>query len=66
MPYPVSYNEDTSILTNTWVLGEVRYTDDTATLVLEFTEGQELTIEIDGELDSEILLDGELLICEEA
>lgn len=65
MPYPVSYNDVTSILIITWIFGEVRYTDDTATLVLEFTEGQELTIEIDGELDSEILLDGELLIFEE-
>ena len=65
MPYPVSYNDVTSILTITWIFGEVRYTDDTAILTLEYTEGELPVIDIDGELDSEILLDGELLIFEE-
>lgn len=65
MPYPVSYNDVTSILIITWIFGEVRYTDDTAILTLEYTEGELPVIDIDGELDSEILLDGELLIFEE-
>lgn len=65
MPYPVSYNDVTSILSITWIFGEVKYTDDTATLVLEYTEGKLPVIEIDGELDSSVLLDGELLIFEE-
>ena len=64
MPYPVSYNPDTSILTITWELGDCWYTSENTEVTLTFSDELPIISVFTADMGATQMLDGEMGIFE--